>query len=95
MTYQTLEIYLLLKHLDVGNNPIYDFLDILAFPQLESLNIDQTDITDISQIGSLGSLQNLTLNKDIEDYYYIDQLDHLIELNIPSLDANLEYSFFL
>lgn len=83
-----------LLHLNVANNPTDDFDIILTFENLESLNIDQTEMYDISGIENIESLSVLTLNENIEDYYYIDLLLYLSELNIFNLDANLDYSFF-
>ncbi|MCD4827505.1 MAG: DUF5011 domain-containing protein [Acholeplasmataceae bacterium] len=83
-----------LLHLDVSNNPTDDFNTILTFENLESLNIDQTEMYDISGIEAIEFLQVLTLNENIEDYYYTDYLLYLSELNIPALDADLELSFF-
>jgi M6 family metalloprotease-like protein len=83
-----------LSQLDVSDNPIDDFDPILNFINLKSLNIDQTNITAIDGIEDLESLNLLTLNKNIIDYYDINYLFNLNQLNIPNLNADLEYSFF-
>lgn len=83
-----------LLHLDVSNNPTDDFGALLDFIHLESLNIDQTEIIDINGIDDLELLKTLTLNENIIDYYDIDYLVNLTELNIFNFDADLEYSFF-